>query len=749
MSEAVQPEAVQPAVLREVRVFGVRHHGPGCARALLAELNAFDPDCVLVEGPPDADDVLPLLAHEEMKPPVALMVHAPEEPGKASYYPFAAFSPEYIALKWALERSREVRFMDLPQYFRMRREQFQGEGPRLPIDPIAELAEAAGVSPPEAWWEQQVELRQDTTDMFQAVAEGMAVVRFEHGDENFVPANLMERRREAWMRRTLQKFSRRHDRIAVVCGAWHVPAVRAGIGKRPDISKKHDDGVLKGLLRRKTVATWIPWTTSRLSRASGYGAGIRYPGWFRMVWELEPTQLAERWTIHVARVLRDEGFDISSAHVIEAVRLAEALAALRGLSRPGMAELEQAVLSVLCAGDPARLDIARGRLEVGDQMGHVPPQAQSVPLQQDVDRLQRSLRIRPQLERIEKQLDLRKDGDRARSHLLARLAVLDVRWGTRFELTGQGTWKEGWVLKWDPAFALNIVEASVYGSTVEQAATSRLVELAEEAELDALCGLLDTAILAALPQAIERTLVALDHTAAVSADIARLMDTLPPLSTICRYGDVRGTPEQLVLPVVDGFLERILVGLPGACASLDDEGADKMVDRIGATSSALGLLHREDLREDWLELLDNMSEDAGVHGTVRGRCARLLLEAGEVDGDELDRRAFHALSTAAEPRDAALWLDGLLRGSGLVLLHQEGLWNTLDRWIGSLDEEDFIALLPIARRAFSGFGEDERRRMGAKLRSLGMNVGGAPTLLDVDTKRAARVLPILKVVLGV
>ena len=116
---------------------------------------------------------------------------------------------------------------------------------------------------------------------------------------------------------------------------------------------------MKGLPKLKTIATWIPWTTGRLAQASGYGAGIRYPGWYRMVWELEPAQLAERWTIHVARVLREEGYDISSAHVIEAVRLSEALASLRGLSQPGMAELEQATLSVICAGEPARLAIAR------------------------------------------------------------------------------------------------------------------------------------------------------------------------------------------------------------------------------------------------------------------------------------------------------------------------------------------------------------------------------------------------------
>ena len=42
-------------------IFGVRHHGPGCARSLQAALEQLKPDIVLVEGPPDAQDALPLL----------------------------------------------------------------------------------------------------------------------------------------------------------------------------------------------------------------------------------------------------------------------------------------------------------------------------------------------------------------------------------------------------------------------------------------------------------------------------------------------------------------------------------------------------------------------------------------------------------------------------------------------------------------------------------------------------------------
>ncbi len=99
---------------QSVHLFGIRHHGPGCARSLLRALEDLQPDCLLVEGPPDGEAVLPFLLDEALKPPVALLVYAPEEPHYASFYPFALFSPEWQALRYGLGRSLPVRFMDLP-----------------------------------------------------------------------------------------------------------------------------------------------------------------------------------------------------------------------------------------------------------------------------------------------------------------------------------------------------------------------------------------------------------------------------------------------------------------------------------------------------------------------------------------------------------------------------------------------------------------------------------------------------------
>lgn len=77
-----------------VRVLGVRHHGPGSARAVRAALEEWCPTVVLVEGPADADPLTVFVGREGMEPPVALLAATTDAPRRAAWWPFATFSPE-------------------------------------------------------------------------------------------------------------------------------------------------------------------------------------------------------------------------------------------------------------------------------------------------------------------------------------------------------------------------------------------------------------------------------------------------------------------------------------------------------------------------------------------------------------------------------------------------------------------------------------------------------------------------------
>jgi hypothetical protein len=97
-----------------IEVMGIRHHGPGSARSVVRALDALAPTVVLVELPADCEPALRWVAHEHLRPPVALLGHVVDHPHRAAFLPFATFSPEWQAFTWAATHGVPVRAIDLP-----------------------------------------------------------------------------------------------------------------------------------------------------------------------------------------------------------------------------------------------------------------------------------------------------------------------------------------------------------------------------------------------------------------------------------------------------------------------------------------------------------------------------------------------------------------------------------------------------------------------------------------------------------
>jgi hypothetical protein len=461
-----------------------------------------------------------------------------------------------------------------------------------------------------------------------------------------------------------------------------------------------------------------------------------------------------RWMARVARLLREEDLDVSSAHVIEAVRLADTLAALRDRPLPGLSELNEATQSVFCFGGDLPLRLIHEKLIVGETLGAVPEETPLAPLQQDLAREQKRLRLPAEALERELDLDLRKPNDLDRSRLLHRLSLLGVRWGETQHAGGKGTFHEIWRLRWQPEFVVALIEAGVWGNTIYEAATAFARDAADRAkDLPALTNLLDQSLLADLPGAASHVMARLQAEAAVASDVAHLMDALPPLTNVQRYGNVRGTDAAMVGEVVAGLVARVCIGLPGACASLNDEAAAAMFDRVVSVNAAIALLQNEEHLASWRGAMTRLADQRGLHGLVAGRCCRLLVDTGAFAADEAARRLSLALSTANEPAQAATWIEGFLKGSGLLLLHDETLWRTLDEWLTALPGAGFTALLALLRRTFSTFTSPERRQIGERARRgmAGVSrgaIGAQPRAEDFDQARAEAVLPLVARLLG-
>jgi hypothetical protein len=742
-------------------LFGIRHHGPGSAKSLLKSLQDLQPDIVLVEGPADATEMLPWLAHEDMEPPVALLVYRPDNPKRAGFFPFAVFSPEWQGIQYALQKDIPVRFMDLPQGYFLASEQKLA----MPDGSVMEtLANAAGYKHYEQYWNALVEQCQDDNELFAGVFEMMVALRNEaaKNHELRLPTMSQEEKegerlaeaREAYMRQSIREVQREGFKsIAVICGAWHSPALQV---EKYDSST--DVSLIASLPITEVESAWVPWSYSRLASWKGYGAGIQSPGWYHHVWATKGSENSSvQWLTGVSQLLRNEGFDTSSAHIIETVRLAESLAAIRNLSSPGLAELSEATQTVMCFGDATPMQLIQTKLIVGERFGSTPADSPMVPLQRNLRDEQRRLNLRPELAKSTLTLDLRNETHLERSHLLHRLRLLNIPWGQVMPVRGKGgTYREIWNVQWMPEYTLRVIEANVWGNTVADATTEYAKDLANQAKnLASLTQLLDSVILADVTEVLPNVMRRIEDEAASSHDIQHMIDALQPLVRVLRYGSVRQTDKTVLQHVVDGLITRICVGLPMTCTSMNNEAASEMLERVNAMQNVITTLQNKDHRENWQGVLKTFADMPNIHGLLAGRSCRILLESKLFTSTDTMQRLERAMflspistRTSEELLQTAFWLEGFLKGSGLLLIHDEILWKLIDAWVESVNGEQFIEMLPLLRRTFSSFNENIRQQLSERVKR-GEVVESSIVPTEFNHQQAERVLPLVMQLLGV
>jgi hypothetical protein len=311
----------------------------------------------------------------------------------------------------------------------------------------------------------------------------------------------------------------------------------------------------------------------------------------------------------------------------------------------------------------------------------------------------------------------------------------------------KGSFHDVWRLRWQPEFALRVIEAATWGNTVETAAEARAIErITHTNHLSELAGLLQSGLLAGLPAGVEAAITRLRDCAALAADVGELMDAVPPLAAAMRYGTIRRTDAALLRSVASSMLVRVLAGLEASVFGLDDEAAAEMSRRVGELNHAIGLLDEAELISAWRASLQGLLGLERVHGLIAGRICRLLLDAGSIAPSDAASRLGLALSRAVEPAQSASWFEGFLSGSGLVLLANDRLFDVVDSWLASLRPEDFDLLLPLLRRTVSTFAIGERRQIGQRVR-LG-TPAHAHDEQELDPERVAIIAPVVRMLLG-
>lgn len=305
---------------------------------MLRFLENWQPDCILIEAPAESIHLFGSVNNPNLVPPVAMLLYEPLLLKNSLILPFAHFSPEWIAISFANKVGIPLIPFDLPASLML---PLSNETIRdvYVKDPLSQVAQLAGYSDSERWWEHTFEQIREDEEVFKGLLDLMVEVR----DQLKRTESKETLLREAWMRQVIRtEASKNYQRIAIVCGAWHIPALL----NWQKIAAKQDKLLLTGLPKVKIAGTWIPWSYDRLARQSGYGAGILAPAWYEILFDYQK-EAPTIWLVQMAKLFRKEGNDVSPAHLQAILSLSANLSFLRDKPDAGLDELQLAIEAVL------------------------------------------------------------------------------------------------------------------------------------------------------------------------------------------------------------------------------------------------------------------------------------------------------------------------------------------------------------------------------------------------------------------
>ncbi len=766
--------------------FPVRHHSHTVARHLASALQSRKPKLVFIEGPHEATDLIRFIVDAKTEPPVAIyssyrdddnvlglngiVSPAPDIPARfAVWYPLTAYSPEFVAMKTAAALGAEVVFIDLPHHALVKprgASEVAAKPPPAPTEDklfttsgfYQQLAAAAGFKSWDEAWDTLFENPHaaDHEAYRREMATFCCAVRMTSDAVTETALGTAERERHFMkvIRETLAARKLKPEQAAVVCGGFHLFLDRAD----PEPPPIPPAGTL--------YTTVVPYSFFRVSEMAGYGAGNRAPQFYQTCFDLiaegRAGDIAMEHAIAVLRQMRKGGEPLSTADAIAITHHAGMLARLRGKGHATLDDIDDALVTCCCKGDPGdegiKLRAAMDAAGIGTKIGKVTAKLGRLPIVNDFHAQLADLDLGEVLGKEKKlavRLDKRDPLAARRSAFLHRLVFLDIPFAALASTGGDfsGTlFREDWQLKWDPKTEPALIEQNLYGDTVESAALNRLREAiaAAGASAGATCDRLLRAVDMDLPDLVQIGEAAAGK--AIDADPAfpSLAEALRYLAVLDRYASFQGMRRETIEGLLTRCYDRACFALPGSAAVPEEEQKGVV---SGLVSVADILQRAETGRYDrvlFAEATRRAADESPVP-FLRGAFLGLLCEIRELPAEALAAEVAGLAGAAPQLMvTAGDLLDGMLAVSRTsILLGADALIGAVDDLLKAADWEPFLVMLPRLRAAFERLSNSHRdslaatvaKRYGlgsaAEVRTLKSSLGATALVARLDAAVAA------------
>lgn len=723
--------------MTEPVIFAIRHLSAAAGFNVRKKLTKYKPDLVLIEGPANANDMLPWFCHKQTRLPIAILSYTTQKPLHTLLYPFAQYSAEYQAISWAYEHNIPCRFMDVPSDILLSLIQAKEQGLKQEQEDVYTKDTTNIYTSLEQTLEQSFDsiyersLEQLEQDYDVKAYEFGQQIRLHSHDDKFDYA--LNHVREAYMKRSIVEAQQQgFNKIFCVCGAYHAPALK----QNEPLSDSEFEQLNKFSI--STNITLMPYSYYRLSKQSGYGAGNNAPAYFDFVWQAlksgDYAKASYLYLSHLCQSQRQQGYFVSTAHFIDAIKLANTLAYLRNSKYPTLEDLKDAAITCIAQGNAAALSVAFASVDIGKKIGKLPTNVSRTALQDDFYKQLKNLKLEKYctFENITLDLDLRenlkvKSQDSAfldlnRSFFFNRLRVLNIDFARQTKYKSDAIWGESWNLRWSEESEIQIVESALLGETIKLAATFALKEQANNCtDIASASAVFEEAFLCGLTQVCEYALKALQKLSVNTAAIEEISKCMYKLANTIKYGSLRKFNQNDTLTaLLEQFYLRACLILAQACIC-DDKAANDVIEsieRINKVQIDLNFLDQQ----RWVDLLKDISNRDDLNTKCSGFAMAILIERGLVDENLLNMELSRRLAKGVAADLGAAYFEGLAQKNRYSLILRLSLWKILDNYLQSLDDEEFKRALVFLRRTFSEFKASEKSDIAENLGQIwGLN----------------------------
>ena len=713
--------------MARLHVVGVRHHSPACARLVAHTIATVRPRFVLIEGPSDMNDRIDEL-HLGHTLPIAIYSYAHGTRSHASWSPFCAYSPEWVALQSGRAVGADTRFIDLPAWDAafLEVENRYSDRHSWASARMLLLCERLGIEDTDALWDHLFEQPLPLDQLRERLATYFVELR--EGDDALERDIL----REAYMQRWIGWALTQGD-VVVVCGGYHAPVLARSTpgGAEPAVP------VARELSR--TGSYLVPYSFRRLDAFVGYESGMPSPAFYQRAWDDGAAAAGEHMLWSAITHLREKRQHVSPADAIAALTLARGIATLRGHAELGRVDVLDGLAAAVVKDALAtplpwtlRGTLQRGTDPLivalvaafsGDRIGTLAAGTPHPPLVADAFAALAAVGI--VLDRTERPFVVSLAADLPRSRVLHRLRVLGIPGFTLIRAPSFDRERTRLEEEWRIAHVLDaeaaLIEAAAYGATLESAAAAKLEEALRGGRgIAVVARTLRTAALVGIESLTLRLATEARAAAALEPSFVDLGAGLATLLGLHEHDvlfGARGAP--ILRDTIVAAFDRGLWLLD----TLADAGKPEIEAAVALRDACRTKIPVDRARAE--AVLARRAADAPA--SLRGAALGFLWSLGA----SVDPAT--ALRGATSPGD---FLAGLFALAREEVLHAPAILEVVDGLVRAMTREEFLHEIPALRLAFSWFPPREKERIAERILGLGT---GARAFVSLDVAPEATI----------